>query len=114
MGLETIEVEPVKEVRRISQTVPPPVSADSPAAAVPAPATAENTDVLLGPLGVKDVEQFLGGFTVTLSDGQRIETLDAAEALDLEKFKGSKHLVRLVCVKADGGALQLKSFGIAD
>ena len=46
MGLETIEVEPVKEVRRISQTVPPPVSADSPAAAVPAPATAENTDVL--------------------------------------------------------------------
>lgn len=109
------EPEPAKEVRRLSETQPA-ADASTPAAATPVhakPADASN-DVTIGPVGVLNVEQFMGGFTVTLSNGQKIDTIEAAEALDLEKLKGTKYSVRAVCTQAADGNLQLKSFAIAD
>ena len=107
MGVDTIDVPPVPEVKRISETVrtepaSPPVSA---------PVVKE---VTLGPVGIKDVEQFLGGFTILLTTGQRVDTTEAAEAMDLEKYKDTPHKLNIVCAKGDAGELQLKSFGIAD
>ena len=105
-----IEVQPVREVRRVSETVASEPSAPAPAESAAPPIQ----EVTIGPVGVKNVEQFLGGFTITLSDGQKIDTIEAAEALDCEKVKGTKHQLRFVCIKGDDGNLQLKSFGIAD
>jgi hypothetical protein len=102
-------VDQPREVRRISET-----AAAAPAAStVSAPAPVAD-DVTLGPVSVKDVEQFLGGFTVTLGTGQKVDTTEASDALELEKYKGTKHLIHVVCGKADDGNLQLKSFRIAD
>lgn len=117
MGPDTIEAEPVKQVQRISETAQTVATVDGKPGGrtAPDPPVVEAEQLVeLGPFGVKDVDQFLGGFTVTLSNGQKIDTIEAAEAMDLDKYKGTKHQVRLVCVKAADGNLQLKSFAIAD
>jgi len=98
------EPEPPKEVRRRSETKP---SAPAVEASV-APA------VTIGPIGVKQIDQFLGGYTVTLADGQRIDIENELDALEIEKFIGTDHALRFECVKADGGSIGLKSFAIAD
>jgi hypothetical protein len=91
----------VREVRRAS---------DRPAA-VPHPPTPE--PVRVGPLAVTNVEQFMGGFTITLTDGTKIDTIEAADALELEKVKGEAHKFVFTCDRADG-VLQLRAFAIAD
>jgi hypothetical protein len=100
-------VERPKIVRRISESTP--------VAATPVVAsTPEGEEITIGPAKVHDVEQFLGGWAVTLNDGQKFDCEADLDALELEKFKGSDHALRFVCVKRDGGLLSLKSFGLAD
>lgn len=102
--------EAPREVRRLSETTAaPPAAAETPST----PKAAEPPTVVIGPVGIANVEQFMGGFTVTLADGTKVDTTEADEALELEKFKGSKHLVRLTCARVED-TLQLQSFGIAD
>jgi hypothetical protein len=105
----TPALEP-REVRRMSETSATTETATAGAAKnePEAPPT-----LVLGPLGVTNVEQFMGGFTVTLSDGSKVDATDAADALELEKYKGTRHLVRLTCARV-ADTLQLQSFGIAD
>jgi hypothetical protein len=104
-----VEAFQPREVKRISETPKPAeTSADQIAAVPPA------TEVSLGPLAVSDVQQFMGGFTVTLGDGTKVDTTEMNEAAALEGFKGTSHKVRLVALKAADGNLQLKSFAIAD
>lgn len=101
-----IELPPAREVRRISDT-----KTEAPTNTTAAPAEI----VEIGPIGVKDVEQFLGGFTVTLTDGRKVDTTETADAIELEKLKGGKYQIRLTCEKGgDGTLLQLRSFGMAD
>lgn len=95
-------VEAPREVKRISDTVA------APAAVVEKPA-----EVVVGPIGVVNVEQFMGGFTVTLADGMKVDVTEMLDAIELEKFKGTKNLVRLTCARV-ADTLQLKSFSIAD
>ena len=98
------EPEPPKEVRRLSEMK----------AAEPAAAMAPTDDVEIGPVKVSDVEQFLGGYTVSLHNGQRVDVLNDLDALELEKFKGTPNAVRLTCTKGPENSLVLKSFAIAD
>ena len=91
----------VREVRRVSES------------RVEAPAAPVADEVVVGPLSVVEATPFLDGFTVRLSDGTLVDTLSSADALDLEKFKGTDHRLRLTCTRADGRLL-LKSFAIAD
>ena len=101
----------VREVRRVSETpAPTPLTPTPPA--VPAGTTPVATTTL-GPIAVSHVEQFLGGLTVLLADGVAVDVADAADAMELAKFAGTSHLVRLVCTQ-QAGRWSLVSFGIAD
>lgn len=76
---------------------------------------AKVSEDVLDAAGVQDVEQFAGGFTVTLTNGVKVDTIDMADAIELEKFKGTKHKVRLTVTRQlTDGPLLLKSFAIAD
>jgi hypothetical protein len=97
-----ITPEPVKEVRRVSET-----------ATAPKVEEPTSTELTVGPIGVRDVQQFLGGYCAILASGEQIEVESEVDAIELEKFKGSTHKVRLVCVKVTDG-LRLRSFSIAD
>jgi len=118
--IEESPSEPPKVVQRLSET---PVQdaakrLDDAKARVgklqEAGAAVASTEVVLGPLTVKDVENFLGGYTITLADGTQVDTTELPDALEFEKFKGTPHKVRVTCVKDSDNHLQLKSFGIAD
>jgi RecT family len=105
-------IETPKEVRRLSETA---LRAETAPATVAAPAAAlATTEVVLAPALVANVEQFMGGFTLTLGDGTKVDLTETADAIELEKFKGTKHRVRLTCARSGDGNLQLQSFGIAD
>lgn len=97
----------VREVRRVSETAPTP----TPAAA---PAMPPTTPVVLDPAEVIKVDQFLGGYTVTLRGGMQVDVTDSADAIELEKFVGTSHKVRVTATRADGGSLLLHAFQIAD
>lgn len=131
-------LEPVREVRRLSEqrsecdceasgnlNKPKQHQADphaknckvylTPTAAPAATSVATaTTEVILAPTKVLNVEQFMGGFTVTLGDGTKVDLTETTDAMELEKFKGTPHLVRVICARATDGNLQLQSFGIAD
>jgi hypothetical protein len=98
------EVSRPKIVRRLSETTPP--------AEVPVPVAEE--EITLGPVKVHTVEQFLGGYAVTLADGQKFDVEADLDAVEIEKFKGTDHALTFVCVKREGGIFTLKSFGLAD
>jgi RecT family len=103
---DTPTPSPLREVRRVSDT--------RTANAVDAePIEPARELVTLEPAAVLRVEQFLGGYTVTLSGGVVIDVTDKADALDLEKFINSKHRV-VVTVTKIAGVLQLQSFSIAE
>lgn len=108
MGSLETEAEPPKQVQRLSEMTSAPAPASTPA---PSKGT---TEVVLGPVAVKDVENFLGGYTITLADGVQVDTTEGSDALEMEKFKGGPHKVKLTCGKDADGHLQLLSFGIAD
>jgi len=114
---------PAKEPQRLSLGAPPtsapPAPSSSPgveqAAVAAAPSAPAGEPVQIGPAQVADVQQFMGGYTITLADGQRIDTIEGADALELERsFKGAKHKAVFQCERAPDGNLQLKSFSIAD
>lgn len=97
--------EPPKEVRRKSETAPAAVAVvDMPPA----------DEVTIGPVKVLGVEQFLGGYTASLHNGQKVDVLEELEAMELEKFVGTPNAVRLLCTKGPENSLVLKSFAIAD
>lgn len=98
-----IDVQPLPEVRRISE-------GPKPAAVVAVP---KEEEVMLDPALVLGVEQFAGGFTIRLSTGVNVDTIEMDDAAELEKFVGTKNKVRLTVTKADT-TLNLKSFAIAD
>lgn len=105
--MDEAPVEAPRQVLRLSET-------PTPAAATPAATPPTATEIVLGPLGVKEVENFLGGFTITLTDGTQVDTTEMGDAIELEKFKGTPHKVRVTCVRDADKHLQLQSFGIAD
>lgn len=103
--MDAPEPEPPREVRRLSESKPAaPAAAEMPA----------SEDVEIGPVKVLDVEQFLGGYTLSLHNGQYVDVLNDLDALELEKFKGTANAVRLLCTKGPESSLVLKSFAIAD
>ena len=59
------------------------------------------------------VDQFLGGWTITLSDGLLVDTTEATDALDLEKFIGTPHQLRLTYTTGES-THQLQSFSLAE
>lgn len=103
-----LEAETPKDVRRLSETSAPAASAPSPATVAPPAAP-----VVLGPIGVKGVDQFLGGYLVTLTDGRSVTVTEELDAIELEKFKGTSHTLRLTC-EPSGDGLVVQSFAIAD
>ncbi len=108
-------VEAPREVRRLSQTVPADETRQPAQNTTTAAPAAPPVDVVtLGPVGIKGVEQFLGGFTIRLADGREVDTTEMGDAAELEKFVGSKHKVRLAVTHAPGGNPTLRSFEIAD
>lgn len=92
----------VREVRRMSET---------PASTAAAPKLDDL--VVFDAVGVLDVETFLGGATVILSNGQRVDVTDPLDAAELAKVKGTKHRFRIEARKVID-TLQLESFSIAD
>jgi len=120
---------PLREVRRISETVAPAVvelenakarvqsghdaglTRDKTKQKKPAAPAAET--VLIGPVHVKEISQFLGGYCASLSDGQKVDVTNDLDALELEKMVGSDYKLRLTCEKVENG-LSLKSFALAD
>jgi hypothetical protein len=113
---DVIEEVPPRAVRRLSETPPPAASTVTTSGVAPVPsgpsAVADETHVLVA--GIADVQQTLGGgWRITLSDGKEICTLAAPDALELEKFKGSTHAVRLQYHR-EGGEFILDGFGIAE
>lgn len=108
-----VQPEAPREVRRISETKAGPVEqATNDGSIGTGP---DRNDVVLGPVGVKAVQQFLGGYCAVLDSGDQVEIvgqdLDAAE---LDKFVGTPNKVRLTCEKRTDGTLALKSFAISD
>jgi hypothetical protein len=104
------EFEPAREVRRLSET---PASVGP--AVIPPSAPAPAAELLNhGPTAVKAVEAFLGGFTITLGDGTKVDTVEQLDAAELEKFIDTPNKVTLVVSRAADGNLQLVSFRIAD
>jgi hypothetical protein len=120
LGEEAIDIpaEPAapetKEVRRISETRADTPAVDGQIVESRAVAVPKVTEVTLDPAIVTDVQQFMGGYTVMLSNGMKVDTTETVDAVELEKFKGTSHKVRLHVAKADDGNLQLRSFAIAD
>ena len=115
---EAIEI-PVREVRRISETPQPATpTAVTNGAKDPEPAKAADpaAEVELGPVSVSDVVFDVGAnvYDVVLSTGERVLVQKATDALELEKFKGSKNSVRLTCTRVGLVELELKAFRIAD
>jgi hypothetical protein len=96
-----------KEVRRVSE-----MSRDASAPATPEPPKPD--PIVLGPIGVKSVDPFLGGHLVTLSDGRQIVATEELDAIELQKFLGSQHKLRLTCEKVEGDGLVVRSFAIVD
>ena len=113
-------VERPKIVRRISETPATATKCDGNHGGPPCsdpecwsrPEAGET--ITLGPMKVHNVEQFMGGYAVTLADGQKFDVEADMDAVELEKFKGTDHALRFVCVKGEGGLLALKSFELAD
>lgn len=90
-------------------------AASSPAAVPPVTSSAPGVDADVTVTGkVNDVQQFLGGFTLVLTTGESIDVAGADDALELEKFKGRKDTLKLVCERTGPATLRLKSFAIAD
>jgi hypothetical protein len=109
-----VDVQPTREVRRISETVTASTTTvPGTSVAGPGTSTPVATEETIGPVQVKEVEQFLGGYTATLANGQKVDVINVEDALELEKFKNSGHKVRLVVTRIENG-LALKSFSIAD
>ena len=103
----------VREVRRMSDTPADVVMSDAAAAdVVSTPAPAPPT-VVLDPAGVKAVAQFLGGYTVTLTNGIQVDVTEGMDALDLEKFVDTRTKVQLT-VNRVADTLQLVSFAVVD
>jgi hypothetical protein len=101
----------VREVTRASDAMAFVPEEDVPAAA---PIVVEPPVIItLDPLTVRDVESFLGGYTVTLGNGMKVDVTEQADAVELEKFKGTPRKVRLT-VRRVVDTLQLDSFAIAD
>lgn len=100
-----VVAEAPKEVRRVSETKASPA------------VTSETGDVVVGPIRVTQVQQLLGTYIAVLASGQQVVVPNDADAAELEKFVGTDHAIRLVCVGFHDGThagLSLKSFGIAD
>lgn len=98
----SVETEPMREVRRISETAP----------SAPAPMPGHT----LGPIGVKSVSDalpLLGGYVLTLADGVTVQVANVADAQELEKFVGTSHAIRVLCDQVDG-SFRLTQFSIAD
>lgn len=116
---DTYEPPPPREVQRLSETAKKPetpierATNDGSIGTGPEhkPAIAE---IAIGPIGVKDVENFLGGYTITLADGTQVDTTEVADAVEFEKVKGTAYKFKLTCGKDADGHLQLLSFSIAD
>lgn len=102
----------VREVRRMSET-PAPAAETATASAPHVVHVPKVEEVMLDPQTVKGVEQFLGGFTITLGNGLQVDTTEVNDASELEKFVGTKHKVRL-SVKKVQDRMELTSFAIAD
>jgi len=96
----------VREVRRVSDT-PAPVDADI-VESTPAPDV-----VVLDPAGVKSIEQFLGGYTCTLTTGMQVDVTNDTDAADLEKFIGTPVQLRLTCRRVVD-RLELVAFAVVD
>lgn len=113
-GLST--VEEVRDVPEFDDApAPPPVRRIS-ETATPAKTQAAAGDQAvreLAPATVKAVQQFMGGYAVTLGNGAEFDVIDLADATELEKFVGTDHKVRVTCDVVDQ-RLRLKSYGIAD
>jgi len=109
---QPVQQPDVREVRRVSDTrhdfIDRTADLRSDAPSVP-PAP----QVMFGPVKVVNVEPFLGFFTVTLADGTKIDTTEPADAMELEKVKGTDHAFRFTCTRVDNN-LQLVTFAIAD
>jgi hypothetical protein len=103
--------EPPKEVRRISETVEHAQARVQTLKASRDAAPGEQ--VVMGPVSVKYVEALLGTYTLVLKTGEKIAVPNELDALELEKFKGTDHYVRLTADKTPEG-LRLASFGIAE
>lgn len=110
--------EPAREIRRISET---PAAADlheftdrEPATRRDGPSVPPTDTCLVGPMKVIKVEPFLGLFTITLQDGTKIDTTEAADALVLEQVKDSDAALRFTCTRSADGNLQLVSFVTVD
>lgn len=103
---ESAPAEAPREVRRISETAAAPAGPH----VINVPKVEE---AMLDPQTVKDVEQFSGGYVLTLGNGVRVDVDNDADALELEKFKGTSHLLRCSVEKL-GAVLRLKSYAIHD
>jgi hypothetical protein len=115
-------VEPAREIRRISDTQSPSPDRRNlhdftdrePATRGDGPSVPPAEHVIVGPLKVKNVEPFLGLFTITLADGTQIDTTEAADAMVLEQVKDTEQAIRFTCRRSDDGNLHLVSFVSAD
>jgi hypothetical protein len=111
---EPVIVTPDREVRRMSETRHDfGIDRTADTRLEDAPPITE-AQIVVGPLTVINVEPFLGLFTVTLADGSKIDTTEAADAMELEKVKGTAHAFRFTCTRTTEGNLHLVSFSIAD
>jgi hypothetical protein len=97
---------PLREVRRISESAKEPAKET---AKEPVPDA-----VQFGPVKVKAIEQFLGGYAVALSDGHKIDVTNDLDALELEKLAGTDYQVTLTCLKRGPEAFELQAFRMAD
>jgi hypothetical protein len=101
---------PLREVRRISESGANLAKEPAKAAAKePAPETTQ-----FGPVKVKGLEQFLGGYAVALSDGHKVDVTNDLDALELEKLVGTDYQVTLTCLKRGPEAFELQAFRMAD
>jgi len=61
-----------------------------------------------------DVKPFMGGFIIVLTDGKEVVTENHGDALELEKFKGTDHKLRLTYLPVTTGEFVVAGFEIAD
>jgi hypothetical protein len=113
---------PTFEVRRLSELPPSaPRSSGASGGEAPAAVTASVPTTVAAVAAseerfidtVLNVESFMDQWIVILGSGAKVEIGDSADALELEKFKGTDHRLRIECERT-AGTLRLQSFAIAD
>jgi hypothetical protein len=92
-----ITERPPARVMRLSEQPPAEAVVDAPPM------------ITLDPACVKDIQQFLGGYTVTLDNGLQADVTEAVDARALEELKGTPTKVQLT-VRRVADTLQLETF----